>query len=311
MQVGVLANAESWYWRDLERAGQLCGVSCHRLNFERLVAAIANTASPTAVSCEHVPVLELDALIVRTMPPGSLEQVVYRMDVLGLLEARGLCVQNSPKALECAVDKFLTTARLQQCGLPVPETVVCESAEDALEHFDRLGGDVVVKPLFGSEGRGILRVSDPDLAFRTFRTLERTDAVLYLQQYLDHGGVDTRVLVYGNTVLGAMRRRAADGFRTNVARLGHAEPHSPSDEESALALRAAHITGATFAGVDLIDDGGGQTRLLEVNAVPGWRAFARVTGLDVARILLEQIAGGRTAQSPGTRTDEPQNEVLS
>ena len=58
-----------------------------------------------------------------------------------------------------------------------------------------LGGDVVVKPLFGAEGRGIVRVSDPDLAFRTFRTLERIQSVLYLQQFIEHKGFDVRILV--------------------------------------------------------------------------------------------------------------------
>ena len=71
-------------------------------------------------------------------------------------------------AIECAVDKYLTTARLVDAGLPVPRTIVCENAEAAQVAFEQLGGDVVVKPVFGAEGRGILRVSDPDLALRTF-----------------------------------------------------------------------------------------------------------------------------------------------
>src|SRR5207249_6795759 len=129
---------------------------------------------------------EFNAVIIRTMPPGSLEQVVYRMDVLARLEGAGVVVLNSAKSVECAVDKYLTTARLEAAGLPVPATVVCENSEDALAAFERLGSDVVVKPIFGSEGRGILRVSDPDLALRTFRTLERLQAVLYLQQFVDH-----------------------------------------------------------------------------------------------------------------------------
>lgn len=309
MRIGVLANEGSWYWRDIVRAADERGLECRRLEFERLVAAVSNATPGLNVTCEDCDLLELDALIVRTMPPGSLEQVVFRMDVLGVVESRGTLVHNPPKALECAVDKFLTTARLQRLGVPVPRTVVCESADDALAQFDRLGGDVVVKPLFGSEGRGILRVSDPDLAFRTFRTLQRTSAVLYLQQYVDHGGVDTRVLVYGDSVLGGMRRRAADGFRTNVARLGHAEPYSPSDDECAMAVRAARITGAVFAGVDLIADRAGRIAVLEVNAVPGWRAFARVTGLDVAGTLLERIQASLANPRPRDVTDESTRQV--
>src|SRR5207302_2794075 len=157
------------------------------------------------------PLSTFDAVVVRTMPPGSLEQVVFRMDVLHRLEARGVPVLNPPRALEVCVDKYLATARLASAGLPVPPTAVCQDADDALEAFAALGGDVVVKPLFGSEGRGLVRVSDPDLAWRTFHTLERLQSVLYVQRYIPHPGWDLRIFVLGGRVLYAMRRHANGG----------------------------------------------------------------------------------------------------
>jgi ribosomal protein S6--L-glutamate ligase len=224
----------------------------------------------------------LDAVVVRTMPPGSLEQVVFRMDALARLEARGVRVLNPPKAVECAVDKYLATSKLAAEGLPVPPTVVCQDAETALEAFQHLGGDVVVKPLFGAEGRGIVRVSDPDLAFRTFRTLERIQAVLYVQQFVEHEGYDVRVLVLDGAVLGAFKRRSLNDFRTNISRSANGEPHELTDEEIDLALRAVRVTGTILGGVDLLYDRSGRCFVLEVNAVPGWRGFQKVTGLDVA-----------------------------
>ena len=229
------------------------------------------------------------AVIIRTMPPGSLEQVVYRMDVLARLEASGVTVFNSPKSVECAVDKYLTTAKLEEAGLPVPATVVCENSDDALVAFERLGGDVVVKPIFGSEGRGILRVSDPDLALRTFRTLERLDAMLYLQRFVDHRGFDIRVLVLDGKILGGMRRVSEGDFRTNVSRDGRGEPHIVTDVEAEWSLRAAAATGARFAGIDILYDRDGSGFVIEVNAVPGWQAFQKVTGMDVARIVIEAV----------------------
>lgn len=230
-----------------------------------------------------------NAVIIRTMPPGSLEQVVYRMDALARLEASGVTVFNPPKSVECAVDKFLTTAKLEAAGLPVPTTVVCENSDDGLAAFERLGGDVVVKPIFGSEGRGILRVSDPDLALRTFRTLERLDAVLYLQRFVEHRGFDIRVLVLDGKILGGMRRVSNGDFRTNVSRDGRGEPHVVTDTEADWALRAATATGARFAGIDILYDRDGRGFVIEVNAVPGWRAFQNVTGIDVARIVIEAV----------------------
>src|SRR5205823_2846186 len=108
----------------------------------------------------------------------------------------------------------------------------------ALEAFRLLGGDVVVKPLFGSEGRGMVRVSDLDLAWRTFRTLERVQSVLYLQQFVAHPGWDLRVFVLGSRVLGAMRRCSGGGWRTNVAQGGKAEAVRLAPEQEQLAVRS-------------------------------------------------------------------------
>ncbi len=291
MNIGILASEGSWYYRDLERAARARGDACERLDFERLVASVGSRSAAPLIrtaprtdqgdrSTAH------DILLVRTMPPGSLEQVVYRMDVLGRLEAAGTKVINSPKALECAVDKYLTTAKLHEAGLPVPETIVCEHEDDALAAFHQLGGDVVVKPLFGAEGRGIVRVSDPDLAHRTFRTLMRLDSVLYLQRFIDHEGFDVRVLVLNGQPLGAIRRRSPNDFRTNVSRNAIAEPHQATPREIDFALRAAAVTGAFIAGIDLLYDRQGNCYVIEVNAVPGWQAFTKVTGIDVAEKLL-------------------------
>lgn len=305
MRIGVLGNSDSWYVRELQRAGGEQGHEVVRLEFPRIVAGcgiwpIGDGEHRTAVGSltlalsqgergSDVDLSMFDAVIIRTMPPGSLEQVVYRMDVLAQLEARSVTVLNSPRSVECAVDKYLTTARLETAGLPVPATITCENSDDALAAFERLGGDVVVKPIFGSEGRGILRVSDPDLALRTFRTLERLDAVLYLQKFVEHRGFDIRVLVLDGRVLGGMRRVSDGDFRTNVSRNGRGEPHIVTDQEAEWALRAATATGARFAGIDILYDDEGNGFVIEVNAVPGWRAFERVTGIDVARVVIEAL----------------------
>jgi len=211
------------------------------------------------------------------------------MNLLARLEARGVQVVNPPRAIECAVDKFLTTARLVDARLPVPATIVCETAEAAQAAFEQLGGDVVVKPIFGAEGRGILRVSDPDLALRTFRTLERIGAVLYLQKFVEHEGFDLRVMVLDGRVLAAMRRRSPHDFRTNVSRQAQAEPVELTDRERDWALRASAAVGTRIAGVDILYERSGEGYVIEVNGVPGWRALARVAKCDVAGELIRSI----------------------
>jgi ribosomal protein S6--L-glutamate ligase len=204
-------------------------------------------------------------------------------------------ILNPPRAVEAAVDKYLALARLEADGLPVPITWVGESSAEALTAFDALGGDVVVKPLFGSEGRGLVRVSDPELARRAFQTLERLGSVLYVQRAIRHPGHDLRAFVLGDRVLGAIRRYAPDGdWRTNIALGGRAEPSRLDLTTERLALDAAHAVGASLAGVDLVHDlDRDRLVVLEVNAVPGWRALGEATGIDVAAEILKSLSERR------------------
>jgi RimK family alpha-L-glutamate ligase len=281
MRIAILSAGTGWHVRDLERAAVQLNQEAAAVDFRRIRAVVEGQPADPFDSLAGY-----DAVLVRTMPPGSLEQVVFRMDVLHRLQARGVRVLNPPAAIETCVDKYLTTARLQAAGLPVPPTIVCQDAESALEAFAALGNDVVVKPLFGSEGRGMIRLQDGDLAWRTFRTLERLQCVLYVQRYLAHPGWDLRALVLGGRVVAAMRRRARGGWRTNVAQGGTAEPVQLTAGEERLALQAAQAVNAPVAGVDLLPGSDGRLYVLEVNAVPGWRALAPVTGVDVACLLL-------------------------
>jgi ribosomal protein S6--L-glutamate ligase len=223
------------------------------------------------------------------MPAGSLEQVVFRIDVL---QTAAVPVLNTPRAVETCVDKFLASARLAAAGLPTPATIACQTADDAMAAFEELGGDVVAKPLFGAEGRGMVRVADPDLAWRTFHAIEQTRGVIYLQRFVKHPGWDVRAFVLNGKVLAAMKRANPGDWRANVARGGTAERYELARPEAELALEATAATGAIVAGVDLLLDERNDWQVIEVNAVPGWRALAPTCGLDVAdrvvRFLTEE-----------------------
>lgn len=286
MKLAILASEDSWYARDLRRAAadwQEVAI----LPFSTIQSTVGGVGA--RMSCGGRRLDEFHAVLVRTMPPGSLEQVVFRMDALARCEAAGICVINPPKAVEAAVDKYLTSARLQAAGLLTPRTVVCQTWEDGLTAFDELGRDVVVKPLFGSEGRGITRVTDEDIAVRVFKTLVQLGAVLYLQEFVPHEGYDLRLFVLGEQVLG-MRRCNPSDWRTNVSRGATGAPCEVTDQLADMARRAAAAVGAVVAGVDLLPARCGALYVLEVNAVPGWRALARTLDVDVARRVVEFVA---------------------
>ena len=132
----------------------------------------------------------------------------------------------------------------------------------------------------------MIRINDAEMAWRTFRTLERLQAVLYLQRFVGHPGWDLRIFVLAGQVLTAMRRHNGSDWRTNVAQGGRGEASVVSDEERKLAIRAAAALGASMAGVDLLPGPSGEWYVIEVNAVPGWRALAPVTGVDIATAVI-------------------------
>jgi len=287
MRVAILSARGGWHTDELCRALRERGHEGVVLPYEGLVARMGGSnGRGLANGGENLDTIA--AVLARIIPAGSLEQIIYRVDALHRLEDRGVTVINAPRAIERTVDKSWTTALLEQAGLPVPETVVCESAEHAAAAFRDLGGDVIVKPLFGSMGLGMVRVSDPDVALRVSRALDAIRGVYYLQRVVDHAGCDIRVFIVGGRVIGAIERRAP-GWRTNLAQGGTATAVTPRPEWEAMALRAAAVVGADYAGVDLLPARDGATYVVEVNGIPGWRGLQGATSVDVAGAIVEHL----------------------
>jgi RimK family alpha-L-glutamate ligase len=238
-----------------------------------------------------------DAVIVRGIPRGSLEQVIFRVDALHALETRGVTCVNGPRAIERTVDKFLASALLARAGVPTPRTIACERPEDALEAFQELGGDVIVKPLFGSMGAGMTRVDDADVAYRVFHALALERAVYYLQEALAHDGRDLRALVVGGRVLAAIER-VGSGWRANLARGAQARAARLSAEQERLCLDAAAALGVDYAGVDVLRDADGNEYVLELNGIPGWHGLQHATGADVAAALVAHLEALVSAARP-------------
>jgi RimK family alpha-L-glutamate ligase len=243
-----------------------------------------------------------DAVLVRGIPRGSLEQVIFRVDALHALVERGVTCVNGPRAIERTVDKFLASALLARAGVPTPRTIACERPDDAREAFEELGGDVIVKPLFGAMGAGMTRVDDADVAYRVFEALALERAVYYLQEALPHDGRDVRALVVGGRVLAAIER-VGTGWRANLARGAQARATQLSAEQERLCLDAARALDAEYAGVDLLHTADGRDHILELNGIPGWYGLQSSTGADVAAALVTHVEGlvGAARRAPPRR----------
>jgi RimK family alpha-L-glutamate ligase len=291
MEFAILGGGQGWHFAELQRALAARG---HRARVLRISALVARVGDDPHLGSDGVAVQTADAVLTRSIPGGSLEQIVFRIDALHWLERLGIPVMNPAAAIERTVDKFYTSALLAAAGLPTPRTVVAERMEDAMKAFQGLR-DVIVKPLFGAGGQGMVRVSDEEIAYRVFRALDLERAVYYLQEALPHQGRDLRAFVVGERVVAAAWR-CADGWRTNVMQGARVERAVLPPEWQALSIRAARAVAAEYAGVDLLPLPDGRVFVLEVNGIPAWQGLQSVTDADVAAAIverLEAVARGR------------------
>lgn len=230
-----------------------------------------------------------DAVFTRAIAAGSFEEITRRLGILHALRERGVAVWNDARAIERCVDKSATAFLLAASGLPTPETWTVEGAEAARDVVAGAAGELVLKPLFGAQGRGLMRIVAPaDLP-----APEAVGGVYHLQRYIPPapaGFCDYRLLVCRGGVIAAMARRS-ENWITNIQRGGKPSRLAPPADLADLAIRAARAVGADYAGVDLIRDAAGRALVLEVNSMPGWRGLQSVWATPIAASLVAALLG--------------------
>lgn len=229
-------------------------------------------------------------VFVRGVPGGTLEQVTFRLGVLHGLKALEIPVYNDARAIERTVDKSMTSLLLARAGVPTPPTWVTESAGQAravLKREAAAGREVVIKPLFGSQGTGLRRLA----AGTDIPGMEQYHQVCYLQRYVESGAGlwhDHRVFVIAGKALAAMVRRGASWIN-NVAKGGRCEALALTPEIANLAEAATRAVGADYAGVDIVRGQDGRLWVIEVNGIPAWKGLQGVTSVNIAEALVEDF----------------------
>jgi tetrahydromethanopterin:alpha-L-glutamate ligase len=233
-----------------------------------------------------------DGVFVRGVPGGTLEQVVWRLDVLHALKLLGVPVYNDGRAIERTVDKAMTSFVLANAGIPTPATWVMESESEVaavVRAEIAAGRELVVKPLFGSQGVGLKRIG----AFGDLPPGAEYHGVYYLQRYIESGNAgwhDWRVFVIDGVAVAAMKRQGKSWI-TNVSQGGTCAPVDLSEHEDlrALAQKACSALQMDYAGVDLIRDRDGRLQVIEVNGIPAWKGLQSVTRDSIAQMLVDDF----------------------
>ncbi len=271
----------------MEKAYDARGAETVRLD---LAVCEFSTSRPDGVDLPGFDSLP-DVVHVRTMSGGSFEAITRRLGVLHAMQRLGVRVLNNARAIEACVDKSMTSFLIAQAGIATPDTWALESFERARALADRecVKGPLVLKPLFGAQGKGLQLVRGP----HDLPPPDATGGVYYLQRFESVGGEDFRdyrVFVCGGQVVASMMRRAPTWI-TNVKQGGEPFAVARDPQLEALAIAAAHAVGAEIAGVDLIVGAEGP-KVLEVNSMPAWRGLQKVTDANIADRLADVILRG-------------------
>jgi tetrahydromethanopterin:alpha-L-glutamate ligase len=237
-------------------------------------------------------------VFVRGVPGGTLEQVVLYLDILHALKHLGVCVYNDGSAIERSVDKGMTSFLLHSAGIPTPPTWVQGEGDrlsSTLKQEFEAGHEVVLKPLFGSQGEGLVRVSE----FTQLPEQALYSGVYYLQRFISTGAEDAhdwRIFVINGQAVAAMLRRG-NGWISNVAQGARCHAAVLDAELRTLAEGAANALRMSYAGVDILRDADGRSYVLEVNSIPAWKGLQQVCPVDVTRLLVEDFLSSCRSES--------------
>lgn len=335
----VITDPEDWTARALIKAAKEKRFSPFVLDLRTAEVSVSSAGAPESAAffkAGKTLLSDLDALIVRDAGAGAFEGVSFRFDMLRELEAQGVPVINSPEAIQNAANKYHASYLLAKAGLPVPETRAVQSVEAALKVISRFG-DAVIKPVFGYKGKDIARVKEGEIRFsdkktgpvpveETVESLLEERGMLYIQEFIENPGRDIRAFVVGDTVIGAIYRKAAAGsWVNNLSQGGSSDKCVLTAEQRKIAEKASFTIGTTFAGIDIIEgtesvegsesvegpesvekpegfienknkkgkgqsNGGKQSsRILEVNGTPSGKGIFDAWGINPAEHILEYL----------------------
>ena len=278
----LVSDQRDWHARQMKAAFAAVGARVARID---LAACDFDTRSPSGLALPFLGSRLPDAVHVRTLAAGPFEAVTKRLGVLHALAELGVVVWNDARAIERCVDKSMTSFLLTRAGLPTPPTWTMESAEAARALVEREapGGPLVLKPLFGAQGKGLRLIRRPE----DLPAPEVVAGVYYLQRFQPGGTEefrDYRLFVLRGRVVAAMMRSASTWI-TNVKQGGQPVAVEPDPGMERLAVAAAEAVGAAIAGVDMLVGCDGAPTVLEVNSMPAWSGLQRVSACSVAEAI--------------------------
>ena len=250
------------------------------------------TTDKHEISQDKVDLSKLELLLVLDIGANDIGTFFNRVGLLSALTEMGVRVVNSVSSILLMRNKAETMRRLISSGLPVPETLITESIDDAAS-FVRSHFPCVLKPITGFGGHGVQLIQrEFDLEniydYLKFYSQMFGKGAYILQEYVKSPGYDIRALVLDSEVLTTMQRVGGEGITNNIHSGG--VPSKNTIDVTDLSIRSAKSVKGRIVGVDIIPDQDGNLWVLEANATPGWNGLQQVTDFDISARIVRSLA---------------------
>lgn len=213
----------------------------------------------------------------------------YGLNVLRQFIEMGIPSVSSPESIAIARDKFHCLVTIDKAGIKIPQTMMVRKPENISKAIDRVGGvPVVIKLIRGTQGAGVILIESKSAATSTIDALWSLGQHIIIQEFIvESRGTDIRCIVVDGKVVACCRRIAKyDEFRSNFHKGGAIEPVELTIEQEQSAIKAAKALNIGVAGIDMLESVEG-TKVIEVNASPGFEGIEAATGVNVAKAIID------------------------
>ena len=276
----ILTEKEGWHYQQLKLSLTKLNHSVDSACISDISIILNNNEAILENKGERLP--KIDNIIVRFIPGGTLEEIVFYLNILKILESMNVRVVNNASSIESTVDKLYTSYLLNHNNINCPKTYVMRGQEAASKFISNYHYEskLIYKPLFGSQGDNIRLIegsSDLD-------KLDNQTNIYYFQEYLENRpNYDYRVLVINNknNIKYFYMTRYGDTFVNNFSKGAKCVRENLNEEVIELAIKSSKLLNMDFCGVDIIEHNK-KYYVIEVNSIPAWKGLQKVESANIS-----------------------------
>ena len=270
----ILTEKEGWHFQQLKKSLESINHYVFSGCLSNITLSLVNNQPKLFINETTIP--QVDNVIVRFVPGGTLEEITYYLNILKIFEEMGVRVINTAQKIESTVDKLYTSYFLSKNNIKTPDTFVFRGYEKAKNFLDNEMSEkgIVYKPLFGSQGDNVKLIKHSS----ELKEIDNSSNIYYFQNYLDNTvNHDYRILVIRNNDACKYfyMTRYGDTFINNVSKGGSCVKEPLNKAITDLALKASRLLNMNFCGVDIMSCNNNYY-IIEINSIPAWRGLQDV-----------------------------------